>query len=384
MVVKVPFRVQDCSERCINHLFQADMKRLLVTGSLGYIGSVLTTYLNESGFDCIGYDTGFFRDCLLYAPSPMEACLRDARDIAEADLKNVDVVVHLAGISNDAMGKLDVSSIYDPTLAYSLGIARLCRKQGVRFIFASSCSVYGFGEEELLTELSSTQPQTPYSLNKLQIEEGLRSISDKDFSPIALRFATVFGCSPRLRFDVVVNMLTGMAVANGTVVLNSDGTSWRPNIHILDVCQAIRRAIELDYRGGELLVLNVGDESNNLQVIEIARIVQRAIPGSEVKFLAANPELDREGLIGDRKVKGGSDTRSYKVSFDKIRKTLPGFTCEWTVAQGVEEMVARFHELRFDLAMFKRRGFYRLQQLEYLYEEGYLSDDLRWLRPRPE
>ena len=355
------------------------MKRVLVTGSLGYIGSVLTRYLDEHGFDCVGYDTGFFKDCLLYPPSPTTTLPRDARDITEADLNDVDAVVHLAGLSNDPMGKLDVSRIYDPTRVYSLEIAKLCKKRGVKFIFASSCSVYGLGAEDLLAESSPTHPQTPYSLNKLQIEEDLRSISGRQFSPIALRFATVFGSSPRIRFDVVVNMLTGMAVANGMVVLNSDGTSWRPNVHVLDACQAIRRAIELDYRGEELLVLNVGDDADNFQVIQIAEIIQRAIPGCELRFLADHPELDKEELIRDRKVKGGVDTRTYRVSFEKIGKTLPGFKCDWTVASGVKDMAALFQEVSLNAATFKRKGFYRLQELEYLYERGYLSDDLRWL-----
>ena len=356
------------------------MKRILVTGSLGYLGSVLTKSIAECGFDCIGYDTGFFKECLLYPPPATETIFQDARDITEADLKNIDIVVHLAGISNDPMGKLDASRIYDPTRAYSLTIAKLCKKLGVRFIFASSCSVYGLGGDELLTELSPTHPQTHYSLNKLQIEEDLCSLSDEDFSPIALRFATIFGPSPRLRFDVVVNMLTGMAVANRTIVLNSNGMSWRPNLHILDACQAVRRAIELDYRGGELLVLNVGADENNLQVIQIAKIIQRAVPGCELRFLTENPELDKEGLIRDRKIKKGGDTRTYKVSFEKIRKTLPGFRCEWGVERGVKDMADLFKQLPFSMEIFKRRGFYRLQELEYLYEGGYLSDDLHWLK----
>jgi len=354
------------------------MKRILVTGSLGYLGSVLTKSLAENGYACIGYDTGFFKDCLLYPQPATETIFRDARDIVEADFKNIDAVVHLAGISNDPMGKLDAARIYDPTRAYSLAIAKICKKLGIRFVFASSCSVYGLGGGELLTELSPTHPQTYYSLNKLQIEEDLRSISDKDFSPIALRFATVFGPSPRQRFDVVINMLTGMAVTNKIIVLNSDGLSWRPNLHILDVCEAVRRAIELDYRAGQLLVLNVGDDENNLQVIQIAKIVQQAIPGCELKFLAENPDLDKEGLIRDRKIRGGGDTRTYKVSFKRIGEIFPGFACEWTVEKGVKEMAALFENLHLDMAFFKHKGFYRLQELERLYESGQLSDDLHW------
>lgn len=357
------------------------MKRILVTGSLGYLGSVLTGYLADCGFDCVGYDTGFFKNSLLYPPSSKETVFRDARTITGADLKNVDAVVHLAGISNDPVGKLDAARVYDPTRVYSLNIAKLCKKRGVKFIFASSCSVYGLGEDELLTESSATHPQTFYSLNKLQIEEDLQAISDKEFSPIALRLATVFGPSPRVRFDVVVNMLTGMAVANGTIVLNSNGLSWRPNLHILDACQAIRCAIDLDYREGELLILNVGADENNLQVIEIANIIQRAVPGCELKFLADNPELDKEGLIRDRKVKGGGDTRTYKVSFDKIKRILPQFSCKWNVERGVRDMAVMFKGLPLSAEIFKSRGFYRLQQLEYLHENGYLSDELFWRKP---
>ncbi len=356
------------------------MTRVLVTGSHGYIGSVLLSYLTDRGFSCVGYDTGFFESSLLYPPAWMEIKRCDARDIGEADLEGVDVVVHLAGISNDPMGKLDASRIYDPTRAYSLSIAEMCKRKGVRFIFASSCSIYGLGAEELLSETSPTHPQTPYSLNKLQIEQDLRTISDENFSPIALRFATIFGSSPRIRFDVVVNMLTGMAAATGKLILNSDGTSWRPNLHILDACQAVRRAIESRYAGRELLVLNVGDDSNNLQVLDIAKAVQRALPGCELKFLADNPELDKDGLIRDRKIRGGVDTRTYKVSFAKIARELPGFKCEWTMEQGIREMVERFNRLSFDEEMFKRKGFYRLQELEHLHGAGYLSDDLRWLR----
>ena len=356
------------------------MKRVLVTGSEGYLGSVLTEYLLECGYDCTGYDTGFFRNCFLYPPSPTKTIFRDVREISADNLKNVDVVVHLAGISNDPIGKIDISKIYDPTREYSLKIAKLCKANGVRFIFASSCSVYGIGSDDLLDETSPTFPQTAYSLNKLQIEEDLCSISDKNFSPIALRFATVFGSSPRIRFDVVVNMLTGMAVSEGVIILNSDGASWRPNLHIRDACQAVRSAIELDYQGGELLVLNVGTEENNLRVIDIAGIILNIVPGCELKFLALNPELDKENLVIDRKIKGAAeDTRTYKVSFSKIRRILPDFICEWSVERGAVEMIQLFKKLALDRHMFKNRGFYRLQELEYLHENGYISDELLWL-----
>lgn len=359
------------------------MKKVLITGSLGYLGSVLTHSLTQSGFDCVGYDTGFFKDSLLYQEYPSTTIFKDAREITESDLHNIDVLVHLAGISNDPVGKLNSERVYDPTRVYAFEIAKMCKKKNIRFIFASSCSIYGLGTDSLLTEESDVFPQTGYSLNKLQIEQDLRSIADKDFSPIALRFATVFGQSPRIRFDVVINMLTGMAVANKMIVLNSDGKAWRPNLHIQDVCNAVRCAIDYDYDGGELLVLNVGSDENNLQIIDIAKTIQSCVPGCELKFLNDDPSLDKEGLIRDRKVQGG-DTRTYKVSFDKIKHALPGFKCEWDIERGVIDLAKKLQALSLNHEVFKRRGFYRLQQLEYLYENGYISDELYWVKNRPE
>jgi nucleoside-diphosphate-sugar epimerase len=332
---------------------------------------------------CVGYDTGFFENHLLYAPPKQEVVHKDVRDMDEKDLEGVDALVHLAAISNDPLKRLDAVHIYEPTRSYSMRLAELCKKKGIRLIFASSCSVYGRGGDVFLDETSPTHPQTPYSLNKLQIEEDLRSLSDRNFSPIALRFATVFGPSPRMRFDLVMNMFAAMATTSHAIVLNSDGTPWRPNLHILDACEAVRRAIELDSRGGELLVLNVGDEANNFQVIQMAETVRAIVPGCEIKFLFKNSELDKEGLIEDRKVKSGVDTRTYKVSFAKIREVLPGFRAGRSLGDGARELVVLFRKLPLTPAMFKQRGFYRLQELEHLHENGYLSDDLRWQKDRP-
>lgn len=360
------------------------MKKILVTGSSGYLGSVLTDYLERHGFECVGYDTGFFRDCILSPPPRTKTLLRDARDIGPDDLKGVYALVQLAGISNDPFGNLDAAKVYDPTREYARKIAAMCKQAGVKFIFASSCSVYGIGGADLVSEDAPARPQTPYSLNKLQVEQDLQELADKDFAPVALRFATAFGMSPRVRFDLVTNMLAGMAFTTGKIVLNSDGTPWRPNVHVLDICKSVQCAIEHQSPAGGLLVLNVGDEANNLRVIDIARAVQAEVPGCELKFLSQNPELDKEGLVRDRKVQGGVDTRTYRVSFEKVRRTFPGFKCDWTVPAGVKDMIAGFKRLNLTTEVFKSKNFYRLQKIEHLYQNGYLSPELRWQRSFPE
>ena len=341
---------------------------------------MLTAELAKAGYDCLGYDTGFFKDGLLYPEPTTKTLPLDVRALAEPDLNGVDVVVHLAGISNDPMGKLDVAKVYDPTRAYTFRLAEMCKKHKVKFIFASSCSIYGVGGAQLLDETSPVRPQTGYSLNKLQIESDLATLSGNGFDPIALRFATVFGLSPRIRFDVVINMLVGMAFTSGKIILNSDGQAWRPNLHILDLCQSVIAAIQLNNEGRGLEILNVGSEENNMKIIDIAHIVQRLVPGSDLNYLSRNPELDKEGLIKDRKVRDGAeDTRTYKVSFEKIKRVMPNFNCVWSIERGVKHMLDGFREISLNHNKFKERAFYRLQQLEFLHESGLISDEVSWV-----
>jgi len=272
------------------------MKKILITGSLGYIGSVIMPYLGKQGYDCTGLDTGFFQDCTLFSAEEENTVFKDVRDITKDDLKNVDVVVHLAGIANDPLKTLHPEKVYEPVRKYTCQLARLCKGLGVKFIFASSCSVYGAAPNEISDEKSKPNPVTPYSLNKLQIEEDLTKLSDKEFSPdltklsdkefspVILRFATVFGLSPRMRFDIVVNMFVGMAITSGKIVMNSTGQVWRPFLHIQDACKAIRYGIEAEPDQNPF-VLNVGDTSENYQIITIAQMVKDAFPGSEITFL---------------------------------------------------------------------------------------------------
>ena len=355
-------------------------KSILITGSEGYLGSVLVPFLIKKGFSVTGIDTCFFNEFRLDFKdykNQYKFIKSDVRDITEDDLNNIDVVVHLAGISNDPMSKMDSKKVYDPTRIYTKNLAKLCKSKDIRFIFASSCSVYGIGNNELLTEISKVNPQTGYSLNKYQIEKDLEELSDNNFSPIALRFATVFGPSPNMRFDIVINMLVGMAKTKNQIILNSDGQSWRPNLHIYDLCEAIYKSIVFEYKEKQLLILNIGDESNNLKIIDIAKLIQNCLPGTNLEFLSDNPDIDEDNLIKDRKV-DGRDTRTYKVSFVKARKTLPEFKCQWSVEKGIIDMLNYFSKVDLDKNKYTNKCFYRLQQLEYLLDSKKITENLRW------
>lgn len=354
------------------------MKKILVTGSLGYIGSVLVPYLNENNFDCIGYDTGLFRNCILYQPKEQKTIFKDVRYITKYDLKGINILIHLAGISNDPFGNLSAEEVYNPTRVYSLKLAKMCKKMRIRFIFASSCSVYGKAGQDLVTEESETNPQTPYSLNKLQIENDLKKIIDNNFSPIILRFATLFGLSPRIRFDLYINMLIGMGLTQKKIVLNSDGKAWRPNIHIQDVCKAIKHAINYEYNYNESLILNVGDTKQNFRIIDVAKMIQNQIEGCQLTYLKANLNDKENQLIRDRKIRDGVDSRTYKVSFEKIKTVFKGFKCDWTVEKGIESMIKMFKDLNLTEKEFKNINFYRLQRYEYLFKNNYISKNLYW------
>ena len=354
--------------------------RVLITGAEGYLGSVIAPFLMKHGHEVIGLDTGFFRDSLLYELSPYGVIKKDARDFSEKDLKGIDVVVHLAGISNDPFGNLTPEKIYDPTRVYAREIAALCKKNGVRFIFASSCSIYGKAEGAVLDENSIPNPQTDYSKNKLQVEEDLAELSDKSFSPIALRFATAFGSSPRMRFDIVVNMLSGMAFSEGKIVLNSDGEAWRPNVHVEDIARAVEAAVRSSWSGGELLVLNVGRDDNNMKIIDIAKVVAEEC-GAPISFLSSDKNSVAAELVKSKMVAaGGADTRNYRVSFAKITKQFPDFVCKYSILDGVREMFSVFKKIKLSPEKFRDRRFYRLQRIEDLFTGGGIDSDLRWTR----
>ena len=362
-------------------MVEVKMKKILIVGHQGYLGSRLTEYLHERGYQCTGIDTGFFKEGILTKVGPEPTIDKDARLLNQEDIKGFEVVILLAGISNDPFGHMTSEQIYDPTRDYALDIAKICKKLGVKFIYPSSCSVYGAAVVDgLLDEESPTNPQTPYSINKIQVEEGLSKIADNSFSPIALRFGTVYGMSPRIRFDVVINMLCGLALSSKKITLNSNGQAWRPHLHIDDACESFRCCIDWDNDSNKLIVLNVGRNEDNYKVIDIAKIIHSNVDGSELAYLGSDANDEENELIKDRKIKDGVDTRTYKVSFDKILKILPGFECNWTVEDGIKSFLKDLQDIRLNKDMFNQKEFYRLQQIEFLHKENIIDDDLFWIK----
>ena len=253
----------------------------------------------------------------------------------------------------------------------------MCKKLRIQFLYPSSCSVYGAASDEFLNEDSQTNPQTPYSINKLQVEEGLSLMADENFTPIALRFGTVYGISPRIRFDVVINMLCGLVLTTNKITLNSNGMAWRPHLHIDDACQSFQRCLDWNPKKGELIILNVGQNEDNYQVLDIANIIHSNVEGSELNYLDQAKD-DANELVKDRKIQDGVDTRSYKVLFEKIEATLPGFECKWNVETGILNLLDELKKIGLTKDSFCIREFYRLQQIEFLHKSKQIDDDLFW------
>jgi len=339
--------------------------KVLVTGTDGYIGVVLAPALLERGHDVVGLDTGFFRDGWLYragnAKSP--PCLnKDTRQVTVEDLRGFDAVVHLAELSNDPLGQLSTDVTLDINYKGSVGLASKCKAAGVpRFVYSSSCSVYGVGSEEYKTEESPTNPQTAYSNCKVLVERALSEMADDGFSPTCLRNATAYGPSPRMRFDLVLNNLCGWAWTTRQIRMTSDGTPWRPLIHVLDLCEAIACALEAPLDAVHNQVFNVGDNHENYRVREIAEIVSHVFAGCEL-------------MLGTSQ----GDNRSYRVSFDRIHSKLSGFRCRRTAKEGAIELRELFDRIQMARDTFESRAFTRLRQLEYLIKTNQIDNRFFW------
>jgi nucleoside-diphosphate-sugar epimerase len=341
-------------------------QRVLLTGHNGYIGSVMAPYLQARGHVVVGLDTGYFRGCTLGPEEDGFPCIwKDIRDVDEDCLKRFDAVIHLAALSNDPMGDLDPALTAEINHAASVKLAILAKAAGVkRFLYSSSCSMYGAAGDGFATEESPLYPLTPYAESKVKTEEDLVKLADKDFSPVYLRNATVYGFSPRLRADIVLNNMVCWAHTTGTVKILSDGTPWRPIAHVIDIANAFAAALEAPKEAIHNEAFNVGTNRENYQVKDIAEIVRQTVPGCTVEIAGKN----------------NPDPRDYRVDFTKIANQLPGFTPKWTAEMGANELYDAYKKHGMDFDTFDSRRFTRLKQLKHLLETEDLRADLRWKR----
>lgn len=337
---------------------------VLLTGSGGYIGTVTASALMSQGFDVTGVDTGYYASGWLYhgviqAPRWI---VKDIRQITVEDLAGYDAVVHMAELSNDPLGQLNPEVTYIINHQGSVALAKKARQAGVsRFVYMSSCSVYGVGSDDFKTEESETNPQTAYAKSKVMVERDVSQMANDEFSPTFLRNATAFGASPRMRFDVVLNNLSGLAWTTGEIRMTSDGTPWRPLVHILDISQAIGSVLKAPREIVHNQIFNVGDSQQNYRVREIAEIVAETFPGCELSFGASD-----------------KDNRSYRVSFEKINTQLPGFKCRYDAAKGAEQLREVFEGIGMTREIFGAPPYTRLKMLQQLINTGQVDNQLFW------
>jgi nucleoside-diphosphate-sugar epimerase len=341
--------------------------RIVLTGCDGYIGSLLGPDLLRNGYEVIGVDTGYYREGTLYriGGTIPQTVTKDIREIDLEDLRGAEAVVHLAELSNDPLGQLSPRITNEINHEGSIRLAALAKQAGVkRFIYTSSCSVYGVSDRDFVDEESPVSPQTAYAVCKTLVERDVKGLADERFSPVFLRNATAYGASPRMRFDIVLNNLAGLAWTTKEITLTSDGTPWRPLVHALDIAQAVRAALEAPREAVHNEVFNVGDTEHNYRVREIAELVGAAFPGCRVTFGPPS-----------------ADNRSYRVSFAKIRKHLPGFKCAWDARRGAQQLHELFQQIDMQREVFQHRSFTRLKELEYLIRTQQIDDHFFWRTP---
>ncbi|MHA1377742.1 MAG: SDR family oxidoreductase [Candidatus Helarchaeota archaeon] len=336
--------------------------KVLVTGNLGYIGSVLTKYLMERKIEVVGLDNGFFKD-FSYVPRKKvgKQIIKDIRKIQKDDINGMDAIIHLAAISNDPIGELNPKITYDVNHKASIKLAKIAKNIGIeRFIFSSSCSVYGsYKGGDFLTEDSELGPITAYAKSKVLAEKDLSKLTDTNFAPIILRNATVYGVSPRMRFDLVVNNMTGHLFTKGYIEMKSNGKPWRPNVHIKDVCEAFYKCLITPINEIKNQILNVGANSENYRVKEIADIIASVKKGAKVNCLNLNPK----------------DARSYRVDFSKISNIL-NYKTKMTVKDGASEVFQSLEKKQineFDIAPY-----ITLKQIKKLMNEKKINENLEW------
>lgn len=339
--------------------------RVLVTGHNGYIGSVLTPMLQARGYDVIGLDTFYYEECTLgNEKSEAQVIRKDMREIVEEDIRGIDAVIHLAALSNDPLGDLDANLTYDINFHASVQLARLAKDAGVsRFLLSSSCSMYGAAADDgLLTEESPFNPITPYAISKVRTEEELDKLVDGDFSPVYLRNATAYGISPRLRIDIVLNNLVGWAFTTGAVRIMSDGTPWRPIIHVEDIARAFVTILESPREKIHNQAFNVGVNGENYQIRDLADLVEEIVPGCNIQYAD----------------EGGPDPRNYRVDFSKLTTHVESFRPRWNARLGTMELYEVYKQIGLTLDDFQGRKYIRLKQIKHLINDGRLDKSLRW------